>query len=160
LPQRPFSICPATGCNTLTRGGRCALHRAEIHQRDRARRGTAAQRGYGPRWAMYSRTYRQEHPHCVACGALSECVDHITPIAGPGDPLFWDTTNHQALCHSCHSSKTTTEDHLGIGRLNAQHTKGRDHQVPPKGTDNTVWYSDPVQVRGKPDRKPRPFTIL
>lgn len=65
---------------------------------------------YGHRWAMYSRQYRNEHPLCVACGRLAHHVDHITPISGPNDPLFWDTGNHQSLCRSCHSKKTVKEN--------------------------------------------------
>lgn len=37
-------------------------------------------------------------------------VDHIDPVDGPGDPRFWDQTNWQALCSSCHSKKTATND--------------------------------------------------
>lgn len=36
-------------------------------------------------------------------------VDHITPVSGPDDPLFWDDKNHQGLTHSCHSRKTMSE---------------------------------------------------
>lgn len=37
-------------------------------------------------------------------------VDHIVPVAGPADPLFWAEWNHQALSKSQHSEKTATED--------------------------------------------------
>jgi 5-methylcytosine-specific restriction protein A len=49
---------------------------------------------------------------CEAQGRVtaSEHVDHIKPVSGPGDPLFWEPTNHQALCQSCHSIKTARED--------------------------------------------------
>jgi len=37
------------------------------------------------------------------CGAPASVVDHIQPHRG--DPrTFWDTTNWQSLCASCHSS--------------------------------------------------------
>jgi len=40
-------------------------------------------------------------------------VDHIFPVAGPpeasGDPLFWPSWNHQALCIACHNRKTAKE---------------------------------------------------
>ncbi|QXE85987.1 HNH endonuclease [Geomonas nitrogeniifigens] len=81
-------------------------------------RGTAAQRGYGARWAAYSRQYRKENPLCVDClarGVLTSVehgghVDHIQAVSGPSDPLFWEPANHQSLCHSCHSRKTAFED--------------------------------------------------
>lgn len=36
-------------------------------------------------------------------------VDHIIPHRGD-QKLFWDRSNWQALCKSCHDSKTMTED--------------------------------------------------
>ncbi|WP_400245601.1 HNH endonuclease [Niallia sp. JL1B1071] len=36
-------------------------------------------------------------------------VDHIVPHRGDQD-LFWDETNWQPLCKSCHDRKTMTED--------------------------------------------------
>lgn len=55
-----------------------------------------------------------EHPLCLKCEEVgivkgSTDVDHIKP-AGPNDPLFWEPTNHQALCHKHHSEKTAKED--------------------------------------------------
>jgi len=40
---------------------------------------------------------------------LATQVDHIQPVLGPSDPLFWEHTNHQPLCHSHHSQKTRAE---------------------------------------------------
>jgi 5-methylcytosine-specific restriction protein A len=41
---------------------------------------------------------------------MSECTDHIVAVTGPDDPLFWDKTNWQPICHTCHSIKTAKED--------------------------------------------------
>ena len=49
------------------------------------------------------------------CGRPSTDVDHIIPIEGQKDPLFFDVENVQALCHSCHSKKTASIDG-GYGR--------------------------------------------
>lgn len=48
---------------------------------------------------------------CEAQGVIMPAseVDHITPHRGDY-ALFWSAENHQALCKSCHSRKTTTED--------------------------------------------------
>jgi 5-methylcytosine-specific restriction protein A len=64
------------------------------------------------RWHSFSRTYRKANRLCVMClqegkTVLSECVDHITPIAQGGD--MWDINNMQALCNSHHSQKTKQE---------------------------------------------------
>lgn len=78
-------------------------------------RGTAAQRGYDNHWAKYSIQYRAEHPLCIQClnqGRTTPVghVDHIIPVTGPDDPRFWDESNHQPLCRSCHSRKTAQEE--------------------------------------------------
>jgi len=36
-------------------------------------------------------------------------VDHIVPVQGPDDPLFWPETNHQSLCFSHHEKKKARE---------------------------------------------------
>jgi 5-methylcytosine-specific restriction protein A len=76
---------------------------------------SSQERGYTSRWAAYSRRYRKQHPLCVDCKnrgiiKLANHVDHIKPVSGPDDPLFWDGDNHQALCTPCHSRKTARED--------------------------------------------------
>lgn len=42
----------------------------------------------------------------------AKVVDHLIPIDGGSDVLFWWKDNHQALCMSCHSRKTITKDPL------------------------------------------------
>jgi 5-methylcytosine-specific restriction protein A len=85
-------------------------------------RGTAAHRGYGYRWQKYSKQRLRSHPWCADPFAfhrdnfvLATMTDHITPVDGPYDPLFWPDENHQSLCDGCHGHKTATEDG-GFGR--------------------------------------------
>jgi 5-methylcytosine-specific restriction protein A len=86
------------------------------YPRPRERRGHSAARGYGDRWRRY-RTAFLSHPenaccrHCAARGRITPAtdVDHVTPITGPNDPLFWDPANHQPLCHRCHAIKTRAD---------------------------------------------------
>lgn len=111
-PQRP---CSKVGCRILTDERYCPEHKVERRKQYDRQRGTAAQRGYTSRWHKYSVAYRKEHPLCVGCLVAnvispSEHVDHIIAVSGPDDPLFWEQTNHQALCQSCHSKKTVLED--------------------------------------------------
>ena len=122
MPQAPRRPCRSPGCRELVQGSYCAAHerKKEVVQREARikydnERGTAHARGYGSRWTAYSKRYRQEHPLCVVCERngklkLTECVDHIVPVSGPDDPLFWEPSNHQSLCGSCHSEKTAKED--------------------------------------------------
>ena len=96
------------------------------HPRDT--RPSAHRRGYGRRWRMYRESYLRDHPLCVHCDkegelSLATQVDHIQPVAGPNEPLFWDPTNHQPLCRSHHSQKTRAEMQTGrpvktLGLLN------------------------------------------
>lgn len=50
----------------------------------------------------------RREPLCRRCGHEASQVDHIRPIRQGGARL--DPENLQALCHSCHSRKTRTED--------------------------------------------------
>jgi 5-methylcytosine-specific restriction protein A len=77
--------------------------------------------GYGARWQRASKQFLRENPLCRECGNRtppiikgSQQVDHIIPHRGDMT-LFWDRKNWQALCRSCHSRKTATEDG-GFGR--------------------------------------------
>jgi len=108
--------CTHPGCHALVRdGNRCANHRKQKQKESDDRRPNAHRRGYGKRWQKYRRAFLAEHPLCVACQAKGRVtpatdVDHIQAVTGPDDPLFWEPSNHQALCHACHSSKTARED--------------------------------------------------
>lgn len=88
------------------------------------RRPNAHRRGYGRKWRKYAAAYLARNPLCVRCLAAevtraAEHVDHIEPVSSGSDPLFWKSSNHQALCQSCHSRKTATED-TGRGRMDAR----------------------------------------
>ncbi|MES2789974.1 MAG: HNH endonuclease [Planctomycetota bacterium] len=71
---------------------------------------------YGRLWDKTAKGFLRasENALCVICrrkGRIepAKCVDHITPHKG--DPvLFWEATNWQGLCLSCHSRKTAQED--------------------------------------------------
>lgn len=113
LPRRP---CSKQGCPNLAEHGKryCANHagyeKAVAREYDK-RRGTFTQRNYPAEWKRYRLAYLQEHPFCVKCGRPSTDVDHIKPVVnGAQDPNFWNPSNHQALCHSCHSRKTASEN--------------------------------------------------
>ncbi|MEM7619779.1 MAG: HNH endonuclease signature motif containing protein [Pseudomonadota bacterium] len=86
---------------------------ARLREAD-ARRPSSHARGYNYKWRKYRLAFLRENPLCVDCQQLEIIeaateVDHIIPHRGD-DHLFWDPDNHQALCKSCHSRKTATED--------------------------------------------------
>lgn len=79
---------------------------------------SAHARGYGRRWQKARLDFLDRNPLCIDCLAanpkrISEAtdVDHVVPHQG-NQSLFWDETNWQSLCHSCHSRKTARERSL------------------------------------------------
>jgi 5-methylcytosine-specific restriction protein A len=77
-------------------------------------RGSASSRGYDAKWRSARKGYLQSHPLCVHCLAggivvAARVVDHIAPHGGD-HTKFWDTSNWQSLCVSCHSRLTAKFD--------------------------------------------------
>ncbi|KGT75807.1 hypothetical protein MA20_31955 [Bradyrhizobium japonicum] len=71
-----------------------------------AKRGSARQRGYSPRWDKAAYAYKGLHPFCVGCKAVGrlvacEVVDHIIPHKGD-QKLMWDGRNWQSACRFHH----------------------------------------------------------
>ena len=71
---------------------------------------SSTQRGYGYKWQQKRKAFlsRPENVLCLFCRAKglvtqATVVDHIKPHRG-NEVLFWDETNWQPLCSSCHSS--------------------------------------------------------
>ncbi|RAW69306.1 MULTISPECIES: HNH endonuclease [Morganellaceae] len=111
MPWQPLKRCHYPGCKQRVKSGRCKEHRRE---QDR-QRGTRTERGYSNRWGHYRLQYLKTYPLCVHClqqGSYTPAsiVDHIIPIQGEADVLFWLASNHQALCHACHNRKTVQTD--------------------------------------------------
>lgn len=80
-------------------------------------RATAQQRGYTHRWATYRKKFLKTHTLCVMCLQLGKytqatVVDHLKPHRGD-NKLFWNPTNHQALCKHCHDSHKQRLDKSG-----------------------------------------------
>jgi 5-methylcytosine-specific restriction enzyme A len=112
MPNKPKTQCKHIGCPELVLVGEgyCAKHKKQREKQ----RGNSTQRGYDARWRRYRIMFLHEHPLCVECLkkdriTASTVVDHIVPHKGNYN-LFWDETNHQALCKECHDYKTATED--------------------------------------------------
>ena len=109
-------ICSEPGCGSVApRGGRCPSCRRQAERR----RGTAASRGYGVRWAKNRSEFLRWFPVCVDCGGEAEVPDH-DPIPraelvrqGVADPDDWRYLRPR--CKRCHNRRTATEDG-GFGR--------------------------------------------
>ncbi|MBI6549163.1 HNH endonuclease signature motif containing protein [Xenorhabdus lircayensis] len=115
MPWQPLKRCSYPHCRERVKSGRCEQHQRETrHQQDK-QRGTRTQRGYSNRWGRYRLLYLKANPLCVHClpqGIYTPAiiVDHIIPIQGDADVLFWPASNHQALCQTCHNRKTVQTD--------------------------------------------------
>jgi 5-methylcytosine-specific restriction enzyme A len=113
MPSKPLKPCNKHGCSNLTRERYCDDHKQLTNQYD-SNRGTATQRGYDAKWRKARAYYLSHNPICVRCGDIATVVDHVTPHKGD-KRLFWDRSNWQPLCKTCHDRKTVKEDG-GFGR--------------------------------------------
>lgn len=111
MANPPKRQCSQPGCYKIQRASRCDEHKGESRRQQDKRRGSAASRGYGPRWRKASKQFLKENPLCVECkeeGRLRPSIitDHIIPHRGDME-LFWDEENNwQALCKGHHDRKT------------------------------------------------------
>jgi 5-methylcytosine-specific restriction enzyme A len=137
--MRPRIPCKEPWCpETVPPGTRyCDEHRAKNARDHDRRRGSSTARGYSYRWEKYSKRYRRLHPVCcdphgfheeIGAVVATEEVDHIEPVSGPDDPRFWDPSNHQPLCKSCHSYKTATENGRWTGKPDREVKEGRSEE--------------------------------
>lgn len=81
-------------------GERCPCMRARKAEAE-ARRPTARERGYDTRWDDERTAFLKVHPTCIRCQSAATVVDHIVPHKG-NQRLFWDRSNWQPLCRTCH----------------------------------------------------------
>lgn len=120
MPKRPFKPCNVPGCKNLIEHSKkfCLEHEEKeraMRRENNRLRVSSSNRGYDSKWRKYRVRFLRKNPLCVLCkeeGKITPAtdVDHVIPVIGPSDSLFWDESNHQALCHSCHSKKTASEN--------------------------------------------------
>lgn len=118
MPQRAPRPCSRPGCPELVLGGGFCPEHAKTDTAD-ARRPSAAARGYDVKWRKTRARYlRALNPlACENCGRTpTEAgpleVDHLDGL-GPRGPRGHDPTNLQALCKSCHATKTAHQTNIG-----------------------------------------------
>jgi 5-methylcytosine-specific restriction protein A len=99
----PTRLCLHPRCpNPATHRGRCPTH-SRARNRDTHQNKSIYN---SKRWQILRRHILYHQPLC-GCGMIATDVDHITPIEQGGDP--YNPANLQALCHPCHSRKTSRE---------------------------------------------------
>ena len=115
MPWAPKAACVVPGCGEAVIGrGRCATHTKTARAyTDRHHTGATAYNS--ARWVRLSRAFRAEHPLCAnaaanvpGCTLVATEVDHVVPHRGDVQ-RFFDVSNLQGLCRTCHSRKTHKE---------------------------------------------------
>ena len=121
MPKRPKKSCNQVGCPELIEAGKryCEKHKKQRHANyNKYGRDKQTAKLYDDRWRKASKRFLTVNPLCVKCkeegkeeGKVRRATvtDHVVPHKG--DPLlFWDESNWQALCKSCHDRKTVKSD--------------------------------------------------
>lgn len=114
MPTKPPKPCSFRGCPELTYGRYCEKHQKEVDS-DYNKNSRPYKHLYNSsRWRKLRLQFLSAHPLCETCKKhsvikASEVVDHSRPHKG-NERLFWDDSNWQALCKSCHDRKTAKED--------------------------------------------------
>lgn len=116
--------CACNGCTNLFPPGKsfCEEHEhlaQELHKRkpgsiDTVERALAKDLYNSRRWADLRGSVLREQPLCIRCRQkgirrAATVVDHIVSHRNDKE-LFFQRTNLQSLCKSCHDNKTLKED--------------------------------------------------
>jgi len=113
VPHRAPHICSKAGCGRIVSagsGGYCDIHRYTKCKRYRELVGKTP---YNYRWQKSREVFLRRNPLCMTCkdnGIIvpATVVDHREPHQG-NQTLFWNEANWQAMCKSCHDTKTNME---------------------------------------------------
>jgi 5-methylcytosine-specific restriction protein A len=143
--------CARPGCAVLLPLGvsYCSKHQAEADEVRRKRNARAdgrrrarsdnAWRGWYKlaKWAKLRKAVLDDQPHCVMClergrFVLANVVDHIRPHRGDWS-LFFDRTNLQSLCETCHNSTKQAEERAAE-RLGEDRGAGQSGKAGGEGT--------------------------
>ena len=125
MPNKPPRPCPGYGprrgaCPNLIKGNaRCCpecmpYEKAATRRYDKKRDQTPERKWlHSTRWRRASDLHKSKHPLCAECerhGRITPVyvTDHIIAHNGNYD-LFWDQSNWQSLCNSCHELKHRPE---------------------------------------------------
>ena len=130
MPMSAKHPCVVSGCPALvSRGARCPQH---AKQYERAR-PSSLERGYDSRWSKAAKAFRNRHPLCgmkadgsidkqnswcaeAGLTTIAQCVQHIVPHKGPGDPLLMDQSNWMSSCFRCNNRRRASREPGAFGR--------------------------------------------
>lgn len=107
--------CNVPGCTALVEEGRCDTHVMKKQSNPSGKKSSSVKAWLNSARYRNTRKLFLQGRLCVYCkerdGVLTPAVvlDHIQPHKGDACS-FWDQSNWQGLCESCHNSKTATYD--------------------------------------------------
>lgn len=108
--------CPAFQCSDHNCAAKGSIaHKPPPTDADLSRGDLARGQAYNTaRWKRIRLAHLSSEPLCVRCAGFeimtaAQHVDHVIPHRGD-HKLFYDRSNLQSLCVSCHSFKTTEEN--------------------------------------------------
>lgn len=142
-PYRPPHPCSTACCPELTHTRFCGIHTKDQERRERKRRGTTAERGYGAAHKRWRKAILRRDPVCVTCEGMGRTVvatvaDHIVPMSAGGSRLLM--SNGQGLCKTCHDQKTLSEGSFGRAYIPTSPAIGERLTIvcgPPRAGKNT-----------------------
>jgi 5-methylcytosine-specific restriction protein A len=118
VPYKAQKPCAAPGCRELTSSRFCPAHaKQDAREYERYRRDPETRKRYGQVWRVIRAGYIAAHPLCERClqaGRVTpaEHVHHKIELRMGGTH---DESNLMALCSSCHSGITLSENNRRKG---------------------------------------------
>lgn len=107
MPSAPLRFC--------TRHGTASPDGCPDCRRTQQRHQQGSTSYHSAKWKRASARFRAAHPFCVnadkglpTCTLATDVTDHRIPHESDVT-LFWDPSNWQPMCASCHSAKTAAE---------------------------------------------------
>ena len=111
---RARTVCSTPGCPDLADPGKskCKSCLTKTRRRTDAKRGTAAQRGYGSKWRLIRGHYLKRHPICEEARCRKPATD-VHHLDERGPKVDNTDANLMALCHEHHSRRTAKSKGFG-----------------------------------------------
>ncbi|RAI43980.1 HNH endonuclease [Rhodoplanes roseus] len=148
MPVRAPRICSCG--RVVASGATCSCTRIRKAESD-ACRPNASARGYDGVWRAEAKAFLRANPTCKRCGAPATLVDHLIPHRGVSR-LFWNRSNWQPLCTTCHSRAKQAAEKRRAWAVN-----GAPEGTPGGGRGLAPGGSRPVGVHSSINRRNEVF---
>ena len=117
MPERAKRPCGKAGCNQLANGKYCESH---LNEGALARKTPMRKLYSTKRWEATRREVITSDPVCKLCGMRASQVAHhkirAQVYAARDMEMFFDLSNLEGVCKSCHDAETAHEVGFAGGR--------------------------------------------